>query len=122
MIRALILTLALVLPSLASASGPYDGIWKAISEGEGYLTFHELNNAIIAIGHDLDDRSWEAFDGTREGNRMILSMIYGLGQGRIQVTFRSETEGSVTILSCSSELGSFCNFNAGDSFNIVKAF
>lgn len=122
MMRALILTLALTLPSFALASGPYDGIWKTTHNGEGYLTFRESNNTIIAVGLDVDDRSWEAFDGKRDGNTVVLSMVFGLGHGKVQITFHSDTQGSVTVLSCSADLGSFCNFGPGDSFEIVKEF
>lgn len=120
--RALIFMCILMLPCFAQASGPYDGIWRTSHNGEGYLTIHERNTVIIAAGHDVEDRTWEAFDGVREGNVINLSMIFGLGQASIRITFDSETRGRITVLSCTANLGSFCNFSVGDSLEIIKEF
>ncbi|SEQ79888.1 hypothetical protein SAMN05421690_1001197 [Nitrosomonas sp. Nm51] len=127
------LALLFCTTSTAHAAGPFDGIYAFNFNGvlTGYASVHENNGVIIAVVLEPSpfDSTWEAIRGTRNGNIVRLSSIFGTVNLVIDITFNGDNStGTAVFISCSdsdddpSNDNDNCDIPAGTALNLTKIF
>ena len=127
------LALLFFTTSLAHAAGPFDGIYAFNFNGilTGYASIHENNGVIIAVVLEPSpsDSTWEAVRGTRNGNIVRLSSIFGTVDLVIDITFNGDNStGTVVLISCTdndndpSNDSDNCDIPAGTTLGLTKIF
>ncbi|MCB1949618.1 hypothetical protein [Nitrosomonas sp.] len=127
------LALLFFTTSTAHAAGPFDGIYAFNFNGilTGYASIHENNGVIIAVVLEPSpsDSTWEAVRGTRNGNIVRLSSIFGTVDLVIDITFNGDNStGTVVLISCTdndndpSNDSDNCDIPAGTTLGLTKIF
>ena len=127
------LALLFFTTSTAHAAGPFDGIYAFNFNGilTGYASIHENNGVIIAVVLEPSpsDSTWEAVRGTRNGNIVRLSSIFGTVDLVIDITLNGDNStGTVVLISCTdndndpSNDSDNCDIPAGTTLGLTKIF
>ncbi len=115
-----LLLVLFLMPSLAFAAGPYDGIWQ--SSNTGYTIVNQNGNRIIATSISLSDGRFTIFGGEIEGSTLSLGSIIGDATSEMNIVFESPTKATAQVVSCVPNPGFICLFSPGLTIVFNKVF